>query len=266
MKRSCKEQTFSPCKAVVALHKEPLQESPVVSEALFGEKLLFHELKDQWAYCEGEDHYKGWVRLTELQECTKKAANSWITSVWAHVYQEKDTEPSPPFITLSFGTKVFVVEGDDPRWLSVEIHGEQQWIQRGDLSFLPKDVMTVEQMIALAKKFCGLPYRWGGRSGFGFDCSGFVQMLFSQVGVMLPRDSSLQYMVGKNVEGVRKTCDLVFFGKENVVNHVGLITEASSGLFIHSCTTDAPLPPGIKISHLEDPFWKNKLIGVKRVL
>ncbi|MCH9717001.1 MAG: C40 family peptidase, partial [Gammaproteobacteria bacterium] len=52
--------------------------------------------------------------------------------------------------------------------------------------------MTKDEMIFLSQKFLGCPYTWGGRSSFGFDCSGFVQMLYKEMGICLPRDSGPQ--------------------------------------------------------------------------
>jgi hypothetical protein len=47
----------------------------------------------------------------------------------------------------------------------------------------------LEETLAFSKNFIGLPYTWGGTSSYGVDCSGFVQMLFKEMGVLLPRNS-----------------------------------------------------------------------------
>ena len=75
------------------------------------------------------------------------------------------------------------------RWVPIElVTGEKAWIQRGDVDFTPR-IKTLEETLAFSKKFIGLPYTWGGTSSYGFDCSGFVQMLFKEMGLLLPRNS-----------------------------------------------------------------------------
>ena len=83
-----------------------------------------------------------------------------------------------------------------------------------------------EFLKAIALKYYNAPYQWGGKSPFGIDCSGFVQMVFKISGYSLPRDASQQIKIGKPVKNIEesKAGDLAFFhNKENKIVHVGII-------------------------------------------
>jgi cell wall-associated NlpC family hydrolase len=89
-------------------------------------------------------------------------------------------------------------------------------------------------VVTLAEKFINAPYLWGGRSVFGFDCSGYVQVVFKILGVTLHRDASQQALQGDAVSGLSEILpgDLVFFtGDTGLVNHVGIAL--SPGTIIH---------------------------------
>ena len=86
-----------------------------------------------------------------------------------------------------------------------------------------------------AKRLIGCPYRWGGKTSLGFDCSGFVQSVYLASGILLPRDSWQQsdLLENKRIEGeLSKPGDLHFFGKNGKISHVGI---SSGGLGIIHC-------------------------------
>jgi len=79
-------------------------------------------------------------------------------------------------------------------------------------------------MITYAQAFIGTPYVWGGEAPGGFDCSGFTSYVFAQQGKKIPRVSRDQYAYSVKVDA-KDACigDLVFFGQEGVVSHVGIL-------------------------------------------
>ena len=110
-------------------------------------------------------------------------------------------------------------------------------------------------MVELGKQYLGLPYLWGGRSTFGFDCSWFVQMLERQRGIMMPRDAGVQAAW----DGVARG-DLLYFGADKKVNNTGMYV--GSGEFINATRH---LKPVMHICKLSDPHWSKAFVTARRV-
>lgn len=110
-------------------------------------------------------------------------------------------------------------------------------------------------------RYKGTPYKYGGTDERGFDCSGFVQLVYSNAfGVQLPRSTSSMRGLGKKVSKSRlNPGDLVFFRPSRRYRHVGIYL--NNNLFIHSSTSK-----GIIKSNLDNPYWKKKYRFAKRIL
>ena len=106
------------------------------------------------------------------------------------------------------------------------------------------------------------PYRWGGSSRSGIDCSGFVRNVYAQQGIYLPRVSRQQFLVGSLVTGYLQYGDLVFFSKYGPayqVTHVGIFLGGDK--FVHSSASR-----GVTISSLNKRYYRSRYKGAKRVL
>jgi cell wall-associated NlpC family hydrolase len=111
-----------------------------------------------------------------------------------------------------------------------------------------------------AMRFLGVPYAFGGTSGYGFDCSGFTQHVFAMMGVRLPRMADEQYYAGKSFVGQPRRGDLVFFHTyASGVSHVGI--SLGDGKFIHASSSH-----GVMVSSLHDSYWGPRYLGAKRVV
>ncbi|MGG3821374.1 C40 family peptidase [Geobacillus thermodenitrificans] len=117
------------------------------------------------------------------------------------------------------------------------------------------------RLIAEAKKLIGTPYRYGGTTLKGFDCSGFVYYTHKKVGVTLPRSSKEMYKKGKYVHKSNlKPGDLVFFNTSKQtkgVSHVAIYI--GNNRVIHAVSR------GVKIDNLNSSYWKTKYVGAKRL-
>jgi cell wall-associated NlpC family hydrolase len=114
-------------------------------------------------------------------------------------------------------------------------------------------------VVGIAMQYLGIPYRWGGASpSTGFDCSGFVMHVYSQVGVYLPHNSAAQYGYGVPVSRDQlQAGDLVFF---DGLGHNGIYI--GDGLFIHSPHTGDV----VKISSIYDSWYAATWVGARRIL
>lgn len=122
-------------------------------------------------------------------------------------------------------------------------------------------------IINQAQAFAGTPYKWGGTTHKGMDCSGLVYTAFQKENIALPRVSREMATRGKPVKkGAIQKGDLVFFKtskNSRKINHVGLVTQVKSGVvyFIHASTSK-----GVLTSSLEERYWKSAYSQARRVL
>lgn len=123
-----------------------------------------------------------------------------------------------------------------------------------------KQEKEINALLATAKRYIGVPYRFGGTTPGGFDCSGFVQFVFSQHGQKLPRGADSQFSIGRPAQrNLLQSGDLVFFTTyEQGPSHNGIYL--GKGQFIHASSSR-----GIMISNLDEAYWKARYIGARRV-
>ena len=115
-------------------------------------------------------------------------------------------------------------------------------------------------VVAAAARVVGVPYRYGGFTSQGFDCSGLVYYAYAQAGIPVPRTTRAQLRHARPVplDDLRPG-DVLFFetdGKK--VSHVGIY--AGAGSFVHAPSR------GKKVSYasLESPYWSSRLTGAGR--
>ncbi|VEJ55937.1 bifunctional murein DD-endopeptidase/murein LD-carboxypeptidase [Pragia fontium] len=107
----------------------------------------------------------------------------------------------------------------------------------------------------------GVRYRMGGSTKSGVDCSSFVQITFrEQFGLTLPRSTSMQQSVGKQINrGKLRPGDLVLFRAGSTGRHVGIYIGNDN--FVHASTSN-----GVMISNLNEKYWNNRYHQARRVL
>ncbi len=240
---------------VVNMRENPTHESKVVSQTIFSENITLENEFEDWAYITTPDQYSGWIPKNSFVATEEPYDVSLKVSRFAaHIYGVKDTEFGP-IKTLPYGSQLHSLDETDPRWIKIGLpDGGEYYIQKGDVA-LEQKLFNKEDLVTFSQKFLGLPYTWGGRSSFGYDCSGFVQMLYNQIDIALQRDSKLQVNDGR----FQTICvsdielgDLIFFGKsEEKIFHVGMYI--GNEQFIHSTVRECQ--PWIRVSNLSDFEW-----------
>ena len=124
----------------------------------------------------------------------------------------------------------------------------------------------IDDLLAEAQTYLGTPYRYGGTTRSGIDCSAFVLSVFGTTGMTLPRVAAAQAQEGEKVEKSNlQKGDLVFFSQgRGRISHVGIVenvTEEGDVKFIHAATSR-----GVMISSLNDSYWGPKYRFAKRII
>jgi len=120
-----------------------------------------------------------------------------------------------------------------------------------------------ERLVAVARTYLGTPYRMGGISRKGVDCSGLTCLVYSELGMRLPRTARAQARVGRAVAGNSLAPgDLVFFSRRRGgrITHVGIFIGGNR--FIHA----SPSAGAVRVDSLENRYFRERFVGARRVL
>lgn len=269
--KSIANADFVVARPVINMLSKPGGDSDVVSQALYGTGVLSLERQGEWTKIRTADEYTGWVRTADLQvskPCCYGSEGKYVevTSLAANIYADPDVTSHAPMLLLPWESRLQVDSAAETneRWLKVHlVDGQSAFVQKGDVAATPAP-LSIDEMLSLAHRFLGVTYTWGGRSSFGFDCSGFTQMLERQRGIEMPRDAGIQASWTGVTAVERKDLqpgDLLFFGSSVAkITHTGMYL--GSGEFIHDTTHGHP---GVQISHLDDMPWTKLLVAARRV-
>ncbi|MCD0454247.1 NlpC/P60 family protein [Chryseobacterium sp. LC2016-27] len=139
-------------------------------------------------------------------------------------------------------------------------------LKNSDIAKAIKHNKTIDNILSEASTYLGTPYRYGGMTRKGIDCSAFVLSVFgAAAGLTLPRVAASQSQEGEAIdkENLQKG-DLIFFSHGKRISHVGIVenvTEEGEIMFIHAATSK-----GVMISSLNDSYWGPKYRFAKRVI
>ncbi len=249
--------------AIIPVRSYPSDTSEMVSQLLFGDHYTVLESMNAGRWLKIEihfDEYLGWIDTKQhhpISDAYFKHLNDVNFKICTDVSANLLYNKSPIQILIGSILPISSMELFDM---------EEQLAFNGD-SHNMGDSMNFEFVKQIALKYLNAPYLWGGKTPFGVDCSGFVQMVFKIAGYKLSRDASEQALLGTKVESLENAIpgDLCYFGTKTKITHVGMlladnkIIHASGQVRIDSISDQGiHLPANNSLSH--------KLQLIKRVL
>ncbi|QBO57424.1 C40 family peptidase [Chryseobacterium salivictor] len=188
--------------SVAAIRAEQSHQSEMTSQLLYGETFDILESTGKFVKVKMDfDGYEGWIDAQQICEISEEYFLERKTELVLNTIQMYNT--SQGAILLSIGS---------------EVNSE-----KAERSFLK--VGTISET---AKQFLNVPFLWSGRSFFGIDCSGFVQLIYKVHGIFLPREAQHQSEIGEVLSFVEesKPGDLAFFeDAEGKISHVGMMLD-----------------------------------------
>ncbi|MBD3381382.1 MAG: hypothetical protein GF404_04210 [candidate division Zixibacteria bacterium] len=210
---------------VADIWKRPAFESERVNQTLYGEFVRRDIKQGKYLKVFTDDSYTGWIRqdhLVPVVETMSDLKSARVKSIFAELYRSEKSRILSG--RLPFGARVIfdiAAQKRDEQSSRIKLEYPKGWIESGDLLLRRADQVALTTVIRTFKKFTGTPYLWGGRSSYGCDCSGFIQLVFGYYGLELPRDSKDQRQCGKTVS--RKSLDLcdLIFSPGHVSVHIG---------------------------------------------
>jgi len=201
------------------LRREPAPDAALDTEALKGERVTVYET-DEEGWCWGQlerDGYVGWLPANALT-APGPPATHWVRVLRTLAFPGASIK-LPPIAAYAMGCRLAVQRTEGP--FAVTPSG---YVPARHLA--PLDVHETD-FVAVAERFLGAPYLWGGKTSLGIDCSGLVQVALHACGAACPRDSDMQERalgaaVAADAAGLRRG-DLVFWK-----GHVAIVRDGAT--------------------------------------
>jgi len=214
--------------AIVPLRLEPSDRSEMTSQVLFGDYFTILEQTASWSRIElAFDGYNGWIDNKQFRIISQSDYNSLKTapSVLNGDLIEYITTPDNLLTTIPLGA--------DITFLSNPALNTENFVFEG---LRATGVTSKQQLLQTAFMYLNTPYLWGGKTPFGIDCSGMVQMVYKLNGYHMLRDASQQATIGEALSFIEESepGDLAFFdNEEGRIVHVGIIMEDNHIIHAH---------------------------------
>lgn len=245
---------------VLNLRREPRHGAELVSQAPHGTALtLLKRLEGEWFRVQTPDGYVAWARSDNLR-AEPEAGEGLRTLPVVLAARRRDEEGTLP---LAAGSELRVVERHAGKWLAETAQGVAVWIPEeeaiaaSDRPALWKDASELgARAVAIAERWLGVPYLWGGKSGWGLDCSGLTQLAYEVLGVRLPRDADQQ---AKALPAVPEWGDLLPGDLLFYPGHVALW--AGDGAVIHA---SSPRGGVVREAVSQVPWLQERCTGMGR--
>ncbi|WP_407176987.1 C40 family peptidase [Bradyrhizobium sp. STM 3562] len=214
-------ETFEICEALAPLREAPSPEAMLSTQALKGERVTIYDRNGEgWAWGQLEtDGYVGWLPVAALATPIVAPTHK-VIALRTFAFPGPSIK-LPPTQTLVMGTRLAITREDG----SFAITREGWHLPRSHLAGLDSHA---PDYVAVAERFVGTPYLWGGKSSLGIDCSGLVQLSLQAAGLDCPRDSDMQQTkLGRVLDAAAakqlQRGDLIFW-----IGHVAIVRDAET--------------------------------------
>jgi cell wall-associated NlpC family hydrolase len=260
--------------AQAPVRREPSPDALLDTEALHGERVtVYDENGEGWCWGQLEsDGYVGWIPANALRLPGPPPTHR-VAALRTFVFPGRSIK-APPIDALSLGSRV-AVKSRHPTL--PHLRGKVGWgSDSGELTdlvsgfYIPtRHLAPVENtepdFVAVAERFVGVPYLWGGKTSLGIDCSGLVQIALTASGVACPRDSDMQEralgaaLPIDDLAGLRRG-DLLFWkGHVAIVRDERSIVHANA---FHMCVAIEPIGDAVRrIADAGSPIASPRRMG-----
>ncbi len=278
--------------SVANLRSRPTHAAELTTQALLGMPVKVLKKESYWYYVQTPDEYKGWTDEEAVTIFDSKSYNEFLATkklifleFFGFCYQTPN-QNSQTISDLVLGN-VFNYIGEEGNFYKIQFPDkrigfvEKKFCEDFE-KYLDKQTFESEKIVSWSKKFLGFPYLWGGTSGKGVDCSGFVQLIYFLNGLIITRDADQQFFNGFAVDAKKdfsklEAGDLLFFFDKNKkrIQHVGIylgneeFIHAAGKVKINSLDKNKPnfngfrLQTFAKATRIRNSVGKNGVIFIK---
>jgi len=260
------------------LRRSPKHSAELVDQVLLGMAVKLIKSKSYWYLVQTPTDYLGWITRGSITRLSNDDFKNWqalekytLMSNYEQLYS-KPSENSQVVSDLVLGC-VFVQKSNRGSWMEIELpDGRTGFVKNRNVKpYQATDNTSFTdrgKIIERAKTMMGIPYMWGGHSTKALDCSGFTATVFRTEGFRLPRDASMQVLLGEEVIPDSNYTnilpgDLIFFGPPGRITHVGICLGGS--YFIHA-SGDVHINSLDEKDELFNSYRKNSFRHIKRII
>ncbi|MDQ3406869.1 MAG: alpha/beta fold hydrolase [Chloroflexota bacterium] len=258
------------------IRAHPSSRAERLTQALGGEVVRTLDERDGWTRLRLQrDGYVGWAPTRALVPVSEVQAQEVEVTATLRVradFAEAYRSPQGGLVgRLPFGTRLCALERQGG-WSRVGLADGRGWWVRDDALSVAHtgtvDAAAIAGVLARFTRFIGVPYLWGGRTPYGFDCSGLSQALWESLGVIMPRDADQQHDAGEPFSGPTRAGDLLFFKAsktEEGITHVGIALDATHLLHASSAAGGTAVNSLDPRDELYDAALLDRFVAARRV-